>query len=138
MHLPFLQLSRSFTETMDAFLGLNHNLRPGRGELYDMENLSSDLFPVLSPRKKRTVIREKCDISAMADRDGLCCTEGSALYLNGKRTNLLLLDQEPERQLVSMGAYLIVLPDRKYINLSDPTDYGSIDAEFTSHAPVQI
>ena len=36
-----------------TFLGYNHNKVIADGEFYDMENMSSDNFPLLSPRKKR-------------------------------------------------------------------------------------
>jgi hypothetical protein len=37
-----------------------------------------------------------------------------------------------------MGAYVIILPDRKYINTADITDFGNIDAAFTTQADVQF
>lgn len=44
-----------------AFLGLNHNPRISDGELYWMKNLTSDYFPLLSPRKKRTLALSLAD-----------------------------------------------------------------------------
>lgn len=44
-----------------AFLGLNHNARISDGELYWMKNLTSDYFPVLSPRKKRKLALSLAD-----------------------------------------------------------------------------
>ena len=46
------------------------------------------------------------------------------------------IDADVERKLVSMGAYVIVFPDRLYINTKDTTDKGNIDAEFTSSGTV--
>jgi hypothetical protein len=43
---------------------------------------------------------------------------------------------EGEKQLVSMGAYVIILPDRKWINTLDITQYGDIDAEFSTTTDV--
>lgn len=40
-------------EVTAAFLGYNHNPIIEDGEFYDMENLTSDHYPLLSPRKKR-------------------------------------------------------------------------------------
>lgn len=42
--------------TISQFLGYNHNLRIDTGELYDMQNLTSDYYPVLSPRDKRDIM----------------------------------------------------------------------------------
>lgn len=43
-------------QTIGEFLGYNHNLRISSGEWYDMENLTSDYYPVMSPREKRKYI----------------------------------------------------------------------------------
>lgn len=39
----------------------------------------------------------------------------------------------PAKQLVGMGAYLCVFPDKVYINMADLTDYGSMEARFTAN-----
>ena len=138
MHIPNLQKIKTVTETLDYFLGLNHNLRPGRGELYGMKNLSSDLCPVLSPRKRRTILKTGVSIQGMGDAHGLCTVEENRLFINGKQTDLMLssVPEDQPRQLITMGAWLIILPDRKYINTGDLQDFGSIDAEVRTSAPV--
>ena len=138
MHLPNLKPRPGMLQSQDLFFGLNRNLRLGPGEFYDMENLTSDRFPVLSPRNPRGILKEGGDIRAIAGKEGFCYVEGRELFLNGKKTNLRLEDLPGPRQLVSMGAYLIVLPDRKYLNTASPGDWGSIDAEVTTAAPVQL
>ena len=50
--LPYRSVERSM---IDTFRGYNHNLRIGDGEAWEMQNMTSDLYPVLSPRKKRGV-----------------------------------------------------------------------------------
>ena len=47
------------------------------------------------------------------------------------------LSDEP-KQLVSMGAYVIILPDKKYINTLDLTDFGDIEASFKTTADVNF
>ena len=42
------------------------------------------------------------------------------------------------KSLVSMGAYVIILPDKKYINTADLEDYGSIEATVTTTQPVKF
>ena len=37
-----------------------------------------------------------------------------------------------------MGAYVIILPDKKYINTADLTDFGNIEAEVKTNAPVSF
>ena len=140
MHLPYLQPGKEALETRDLFLGLNHNLRPGPGQFYDMQNMSSDLSPVLSVRRQRGVLKTKAPVQALACRDSLCWVEDGCLLLNGQKTDLPL-SREPgdnPKKLVSMGAYLIVLPDKKYINTVNPTDCGSMEAEVTTSGPVSL
>ena len=39
------------------FGGYDHNLGAEEGTIWDMENLCGDLYPVLSPRPRRTKVR---------------------------------------------------------------------------------
>lgn len=55
MYLQVVNENQNTTNYINQFLGLNHNYVVGNGELYDMENLTSDHYPLLSPRKKRTL-----------------------------------------------------------------------------------
>ena len=52
MKYPTLTELYTSREMIDVFKGYNHNLRIGSGEFYDMTNLSSDNYPILSPRQK--------------------------------------------------------------------------------------
>jgi hypothetical protein len=45
------------------------------------------------------------------------------------------LDDTP-KTLISMGAYVIILPDKKYINTADLSDYGSIEASVSTTTTV--
>ena len=55
MILPNLPYPKSIMRSspQTAFGGLNHNAAAGDGELYDMTNLSSREFPLLTNRVKR-------------------------------------------------------------------------------------
>ena len=53
---PHLKEQRSTRQVIDVFKGYNHNLRIGSGEFYEMENLTSDDYPVLSTRGKRSFV----------------------------------------------------------------------------------
>ena len=55
MELPELKPIPTIQKMVDVFRGYNHNLRVSAGEFYEMENLSSDDYPVLSPRQGRSV-----------------------------------------------------------------------------------
>ena len=62
-------------------------------------------------------------------RDALAVVDGGCLYYNGYPTPLMDL-REGEKQLVSMGAYICIFPDKLYYNTQDPGDFGSMEASF--------
>lgn len=68
-------------------------------------------------------------------------TDGDYLYENGitKKYNgtAWLEDAFPQKQLVSMGAFVCIFPDKKYINMADPTDKGSMDASFETTGNIE-
>ena len=140
MHCPHLKAGKQILKTQDLFFGLNHNLRLRPGELYDMENLSSDLTPVLSTRPRRGLVASGLRIQGMASRDSLCYVEGSSLVINGTAVDLGLSQKEADcpKQLVSMGAWLIILPDKIYINTANLQDFGPMEAEVTTKDPVTL
>lgn len=134
MIYPFLnELSRSRTAT-EVWQGFNHNLRIGDGEFYDMRNLSSDRYPVLAPRRKRGIYVSPTNAQGLIAKDTLCYIDGSAFVADGYRVDLGLSVAEADcpKRLISMGAYVIILPDKKYINTADITDHGNIEASVTT------
>ena len=135
---PILTASAENRQTIDVFGGYNHNLRINENEFYDMENLTSDVYPVLSTRKARGLYRDGVNVQGMAAKDSLCYVDGRFFVMNEYRVDMELSTEESDcpKQLISMGAYVIILPDKKYINTADLSDYGQIEAEVTTTAPV--
>lgn len=134
MNIPKLRPTAAGRQMFDTFRGYNHNLRIGDGEFYDMENLSSEHYPVLAPRKQRGVYASPSSCTGMIAKDALCYTDGTKFVINGYPVEMGLNDEE--KKLIGMGAYVIILPDRKYINTEDLTDWGEIDAKVTTRQPV--
>ena len=128
MKYPRLRVTESSRQMVDVFKGYNHNLRIGDGEFFDMKNMTSDSYPVLSPRGKRGVYASPASPTGLIAKDALCYVDGTDFVINEYRIDMGLSD-EP-KQLVSMGAYVIILPDKKYINTANIGDRGSIEAEF--------
>ena len=121
----------------EEFLGYNHNLRIGGGEFYDMKNLTSSYYPVLSPRGKRGVYAEPSSPQGMISKDNLCYVDGRKLYINKEEVVGLELTSATPKQLISMGAYIIIMPDKKWVNTGSEEKgegftYGDIEAEFNS------
>jgi len=128
MKYPKLRVLESSRQMVDTFKGYNHNLRIGDGEFFDMKNMTSDHYPVLSPRGKRGVYASPDRPTGLIAKDALCYVDGSKFVINEYEIDMGLND-EP-KQLISMGAYVIIMPDKKYINTKDMTDFGSIEAAY--------
>ena len=138
MQYPKLTELESSRHMIDQFRGYNHNLRIGGGEFYDMKNMTSDHYPILAPRGKRGVYTEPRSPQGMIAKDALCYVDGTDFVMNEYHIDMKLSTAEEDcpKQLISMGAYVIILPDKKYINTANTTDFGNIEAEFTTQAPV--
>ena len=115
-----------YQQTVDAFAGYNHQLRIGENEFYDMENCCADLWPVAAPRKRRGLYAEGVSVRGMIAKDSLCYVDGRNFVINGYSVDLGLSDSP--KQLISMGAYVIILPDKVYFNTADFSDFGPIEA----------
>lgn len=135
---PTVQAQTAQRRVTDVFAGYNHNLRINDGEFYDEENLCSDDYPLLSTRRQRGVYAAPAAAQGLIAKDALCYVDGSKFIINGKEIemNLSTAAEDCPKSLVSMGAYVIILPDRKYINTADLSDFGSIEASYTSVSDV--
>lgn len=135
-YYPRLSELPTTREMVDVFRGYNHNLRIGDGEFYDMKNLSSANYPVLSPRPKRGVYASPATIGGLIGKDTLCYVDGGDFVINENRINMGLTVENAPKTLISMGAYVIIMPDKKYINTEDLSDYGDIEASVTTTSTV--
>ena len=135
MNYPKLTELYTSRDMIDAFGGYNHNLRIGDGEFYEMTNLTSSNYPVLSPRPKRGVYTaprdERYSPTGIISKDKLCYVEHGVFYLNGEEVEGLSLN-EMDKTLISMGAYVIIFPDKKYVNVVNPGEYGDIESMVTT------
>lgn len=151
MKYPTLQQLSASRQMVEVFGGYNRNLRIGDGEWYDMQNMTSDFYPVLSPRGKRGVWLEGDGLNGMISNGGLCYIDGSMFVLpDENRTQLDLGLQEGIKTMVSMGAYVIILPDKKWINVAQcmealeqgeqiPSDaFGAMEAHYTGGATFEL
>ena len=130
MRYPLLKPRPYERKSISRFRGLNRNPRPRAGDLSDMKNLSSDAYPVLSPRGKRGIYRRPASPQGLIARDVLCYVDGTDFILGNTRIpmGLSVAPEDCPKRLQSMGAYVIILPDKKYINTARPEDFGDIEA----------
>lgn len=144
MKYPKLRVIPTSRQMIDVFGGYNHNLRINENEFFAMKNMTSDFYPVLSPRGGRGVYldttKDPVDtdqkINGIIAKDALCYVDGSKFVINKYPVEMELEDSP--KQLVSMGAYVIILPDKKYINTMNFEDRGNIEAENVTSDEAQI
>ena len=139
MEYPTLYVKQKSRQMSDAFLGYNHNLRIGDSEFYDMMNMTSNYYPVLAPRPKRGTYKDGVNATGLIAKDKLCYVDGTAFVIGEDRIEMGLSDST--KDLISMGAYVIIMPDRKYINTiknGNEYEHGNIDATFTTTADVSF
>ena len=163
MFYPQVQGPETSRELVTTFGGYNHNLRIADGmtqssswttppmEWFDEENLSTDHYPVMSPARKPTRVEntsQKCGVVTFTGIDGydhyafvqavpIVGPPATILYylqVDHTVTNLQL--SFGKKQFVQMGTYLLIFPDKKYININDTTEYGDIEGYYkTDVAP---
>ena len=134
MYFPKLKAQTQQRAAVEQFGGLDRRVGHGAGCAENMENMWSGGYPALETRPRRGVMRQLTKPHGIVEKDGLFWVDGTALYVNGAKTELVLSDSD--KQLVSMGAYLLIFPDKKYINTQKLTEYGSMENIQTSTGEV--
>ena len=129
---PRLAAQMTEQDVIDGFGGYDHRLRIGDGSWYDTKNLSSDHAPLLSTRCRRADTHRRA--RALLEKQALAYVgEDGTLYYNFLPTPVTGLSSG-EKQLVGMGAYIVVFPDKVYLNTEDQSDHGSLEAHFSPAA----
>ena len=145
MKLPKLTALQTSRELIDAFGGYNHNLRIGKGEFYDMKNLTSSSYPVLSSRPFRGVYAKPVSAQGMIAKDSLCYVDGRNFIINGYPVDMGLSTDPKDcpKSLISMGSYVIIMPDKMYINTianeeDNSFEFGNIEASVMTTGTVSF
>lgn len=147
-YFPTIPESYTTQQVTDVFQGYNHNLKIGDGEFYDMKNLTSSYYPLLANREKRSTVKVLEAPRGLLAKSKLAYIDGTRLYYDSEditdyldAKGLVISDDKKmlPKQILSMGAYIIIYPDKLYINTENYTDCGSIEATFTSteNAPIE-
>lgn len=136
MQIPTLKQGNVSRENVTSFGGYHAGARIAEGEFAAMKNCTGDQFPLIATRRKRGIHASPARCNGLLAKDSLCWVDGSKFVMNGYETELHLTDSP--KQLVSMGAYVIIFPDKKYINTADLSDSGNLEAEVTSAGTVKF
>lgn len=146
---PTLKRIRTSRDTTDTFYGYDARLKIPDGYFNNTENLTTDFFPMLANRRHKTFM-QAVDSEGGTSRltlrhpGGLFAKDALGYIADGDITfagikhesNLRhALDgynrTEDEKQIISMGAYVCVFPDKYYFNTVDTDDCGYMEAHMT-------
>jgi hypothetical protein len=119
--------------TQVQFRGYNHNLYAQDGELWDMENLTSDLSPLLAPRRPRWKVETLAKPNGLYAKDGLYWVDGTGFYADGVKRGTVT---DSRKQFTGIGAYVILLPDKAYYNRLTQ-EFGSLESSWSGTAAFQ-
>lgn len=131
MNLPYLRTVKRKTEKMVVtFRGVNYGEDIQEGQLEDSRNLTSERFPVLSPRVGRSTEGEY--------------ENATAVYYKGKRfvvdgTSLLYGDNEiatvsaGKKQFATVNSKVVVFPDKIVFDM-EAGEVRSLGVEYTAQA----
>ena len=86
--MPQLTPGMTSINMTSHFRGYNHNAIIGDGEMYDMQNMSGDNYPLLGLRKKRGITswdtegQDPVPMTGIHGRDQLVYCRGNNVYYN--------------------------------------------------------
>ena len=131
MLYPTLQEVSTYREMTTAFGGYNHQLSCQDGQFFDMKNITSQYFPVLSPRQKRGIVKSFTNPQGILDKEDLMWIDDQKLYINGEEKTLdgVALSSESPKTMAKMGAYVIIMPDRIWYN-TENEECGHMESKF--------
>lgn len=128
MKLPTMRVAdRIQKATQTQWRGYCHTLGAGDGEIYDMENLCSDHYPVLSTRRKRWTLRTLTKPNGLFSWDKLCWVDGTTFYYDGTAKGSV---SDGAKTFAALGAYVVILPDKKFYNV-ETDEFGSLESSWS-------
>lgn len=143
MYFPAISEEGNTRTYVNKWRGYNHNYMTDLGEFFDMENLSSDQYPLASVRKVRTCLTKEDEKDTSPYIRGVVFNNGSVWCLIG--TDLVNMSTQmtydisdviseethtSEQTLLVMGALLVIYPLKVWVNLNDVTDRGKMESSY--------
>ena len=121
MRFPTLAETYQYRDITTVFGGYNHQISCQEGQFYDMKNMSSNYFPILSPRNNRGIVKKFTNPQGILDKEDLWWVDDKVLYRNGNPITLkgVELTEDAPKTMAKMGAFIIIMPDKVWINAND-------------------
>ena len=119
MRLTTLNANTKSRTMHRAFRGYNHRLVINDTEFFDMKNMTGDYYPILSPRRRRLHIANYSgNTNGVFAKTKLLWVKGTSLFYNAQLVGTVA---DSPKQFVSMGALVLIFPDKKVFNTANPT-----------------
>ena len=130
MYFPIFNEVIRNREITNVFGGYSHKLSCVEGQFYDMKNMTSKYFPMLSPRKSRDITAVLSKPQGIIDKEDLWWIDDGKLYRNGTEIPLsegLLVDSP--KTMVKMGAYIVIFPDKVWVKIDNDgvAEHGKLE-----------
>lgn len=121
MRLPYINANPTTKKIVGQFGGINEQKQIAESQFSDMKNMSSRFFPAIGTRKPRgEIIKTLEKPNGLYYKNGLAYVDGTELYYKGEKIAEV---EDSEKQMVGLGAYLCVFPDKIVYN----TQTGELD-----------
>lgn len=121
----------------EKFAGLNHTSGASDGDIYYMQNMTGDEYPVACPRAKRAILGSVEKPNGICYYDGLYYVDGTRFMRvrNGSEEADVQVGTVSDcvKRFACLGAYIIILPDKLYYNRLTG-EFGGIEAEWSGTA----
>ena len=136
MKLPRVNVPSLRQQVIDTFRGVDKRPEIPEGAWANMQNLTGEEMPLFSTRKKRGYGAKVEKPGGLITKDSIAVVDGSKIIYNGEEIDMEL--REGEKQLVSMGAYLLIWPDKKWLNTQRLSEYGSMERSVETASTVTV
>lgn len=120
MRFPRLYETETYRDMTTVFGGYNHQISPKEGQFYDMKNMTSSHFPILSPRSARGIVKQFTMPQGILEKEEMWWIDKRTLYRNGEAKTLKGVSfTEGPKVMAKMGAYIIVMPDKIWLKTKE-------------------
>lgn len=121
MQFPKLYETEQYRDMTTVFGGYNHQISCQEGQFFDMQNMTSKYFPILSPRQNRSIVRTLVNPQGILDKEDLWWIDDKVLYRNGTAMTLngVTFTDDSPKTIAKMGAYIIIMPDKIWCKSND-------------------
>lgn len=137
MKLPYLRAASGAKRerTVGQWGGLDERLIIDENCLSAMKNMSTRFFPAIATRLSRGVPQQTiASPHGLYWKNHLFYVSGTQCYYDGSAVSGMTVT-DGDKQIVGMGAYIVVFPDKKILNTATG-EVTSVDAKYTQSGTI--